>query len=321
VSAVIETSGLIKHYGTVTAVERLDLEVQEGDLYGFLGPNGSGKSTTVRMLLGLVFPSAGRIRVLGRNMPAEGGAVLPGIGAIVEEPGFYGHLSGARNLALIEAARRDDTRAGRRRRIGDVIDKVGLEGAARRPVKAYSTGMKQRLAIAAVLLRRPRLVILDEPTNGLDPQGIHEIRDLLRELVAQGTTVFLSSHLLGEVELICNRAAIMSDGRLLAQGDVSQLLAPTGRVRVATPDVGAAVELAPSIAGVRVHDRTPSSVVLALDGKAPEELNRALVEKGVRVRELVIERRRLEDLFLDLTGHQTADRSTPSEGPRDDAAG
>jgi ABC-2 type transport system ATP-binding protein len=181
--------------------------------------------------------------------------------------------------------------------------------------------MKQRLAIAAVLLRRPRLVILDEPTNGLDPQGIHEIRDLLRDLVTQGTTVFLSSHLLGEVELICNRAAIMSDGRLLAQGDVSQLLAPTGRVRVETPDVGAAVELAPSIGGVTVHDRTPTAVVLALDGKAPEELNRALVEKGVRVRELVIERRRLEDLFLDLTGHQTADRSAPSEGNRDSAAG
>jgi ABC-2 type transport system ATP-binding protein len=155
----------------------------------------------------------------------------------------------------------------------------------------------------------------------LDPQGIHEIRDLLRELVTQGTTVFLSSHLLAEVELICNRAAIMSDGRLLAQGDVTQLLAPTGRVRVETPDASTAVELAPTIGGVTVHDRTPSSVVLALDGKAPEELNRVLVEKGVRVRELIIERRRLEDLFLDLTGHQTADRSTPREGHGDSAAG
>jgi ABC-2 type transport system ATP-binding protein len=320
VSVVVETRGLVKHYGTVTAVESLDLEVEEGDLFGFLGPNGSGKSTTVRMLLGLVFPSAGRIRVLGRDIPAEGGSVLPQIGAIVEEPGFYGHLSGPRNLALVEAARREDTRAGRRRRIADAIAKVGLEGAGRRPVKAYSTGMKQRLAIAAVLLRRPRLVILDEPTNGLDPQGIHEIRDLLRELVAQGTTVFLSSHLLAEVELLCNRAAIMSEGRLLAQGEVSHLLAPTGRVRIETPDVGAAVELAPSI-DVTVRERTPASVVLALDGKAPEELNRALVEHGVPVRGLVVERRRLEDLFLDLTGHQTADRSTPSEGNRDSAAG
>jgi ABC-2 type transport system ATP-binding protein len=320
VSAVIETSGLVKHYGTVTAVESLDLEVAEGDLYGFLGPNGSGKSTTVRMLLGLVFPSAGRIRLLGSEMPAQGGAVLPQIGAIVEEPGFYEHMSGPRNLALVEAVRREDTRAGRRRRIADVITKVGLEGAGRRPVKAYSTGMKQRLAIAAVLLRRPRLVILDEPTNGLDPQGIHEIRDLLRELVKQGTTVFLSSHLLAEVELLCNRAAIMSEGRLLAQGDVSHLLAPTGRVRIETPDVGATIDLARSI-HVTVHDRRPASVVLALNGKAPEEINRALVENGVRVRELVVERRRLEDLFLDLTGQQTADRSTPSEGNRDSAAG
>ncbi len=319
-SAVVETSGLVKHYGTVTAVENLDLAVEEGDLFGFLGPNGSGKSTTVRMLLGLVFPSAGRIRVLGRDIPSQGGSVLPQIGAIVEEPGFYGHLSGPRNLALIEAARREDTRAGRRHRIADAISRVGLDGAGRRPVKAYSTGMKQRLAIAAVLLRRPRLVVLDEPTNGLDPQGIHEIRDLLRELVTQGTTVFLSSHLLGEVELICNRAAIMSEGRLLAQGDVTDLLAPTGRVRIETPDVGAAVDLAATI-DVAVHDRTSESVVFGLDGRAPEELNRALVEKGVRVRELVVERRRLEDLFLDLTGHQTADRYASTQGHRDSAAG
>jgi ABC-2 type transport system ATP-binding protein len=180
--------------------------------------------------------------------------------------------------------------------------------------------MKQRLAIAAVLLRRPRLVILDEPTNGLDPQGIHEIRDLLRELVAQGTTVFLSSHLLAEVELVCNRAAIMSEGRLIAEGEVSELLAPTGRVRVETPDVEAALGLVPEIAGVTVHARSAGSVAFALDGTAPEELNRILVERGVRVRELVVERRRLEDLFLDLTGHETADRSTLSERYGDDAA-
>jgi ABC-2 type transport system ATP-binding protein len=180
--------------------------------------------------------------------------------------------------------------------------------------------MKQRLAIAAVLLRRPRLVVLDEPTNGLDPQGIHEIRDLLRELVTQGTTVFLSSHLLAEVELICNRAAIMSEGRLLAQGDVGDLLAPTGRVRIETPDVDAAVDLAATI-DVAIHDRAPGSVVFGLDSKAPEELNRALVEKGVRVRELVVERRRLEDLFLDLTGHQTADRHARTQGLGDSAAG
>ena len=312
-SVVVETEGLTKHYGRVTAVEGLDLGVEEGDLFGFLGPNGSGKSTTVRMLLGLVFPSAGRIRVLGREIPSEGRAVLPEVGAIVEEPGFYGHLSGPRNLALVDAARRDDTNAGRRRRIGDAIVRVGLDAAGRRPVKAYSTGMKQRLAIAAVLLRRPRLVILDEPTNGLDPQGIHEIRDLLRQLVTEGTTVFLSSHLLGEVELVCNRAAIMSEGRLLTQGDVSQLLAPTGRVLVKTPDVGTAVDVARLVGGLSVHDRTGESVVIGLDGRAPDELNRALVEGGVRVQELVVERRRLEDLFLDLTRHRSADRSPQME--------
>ena len=136
-SVVVETRGLVKHYGTVTAVESLDLEVEEGDLYGFLGPNGSGKSTTVRMLLGLVFPSAGHIRVLGRDIPAQGGSVLPQIGAIVEEPGFYGHLSGPRNLALIEAARREDSRASRPRRIADAVARVGPESTGRRPVKAY----------------------------------------------------------------------------------------------------------------------------------------------------------------------------------------
>jgi ABC-type multidrug transport system ATPase subunit len=301
---VIRTEGLTKRFGGLVAVDGLDLDVGEGDLFGFLGPNGSGKTTTVRMLLGLVFATSGRIEVLGRPMPRAAREVLPQVGSLVEGPAFYPHLSGRANLALFDAAGpRSTGRSGdRRRRIDDALARVGLDRVGRRPVRAWSSGMRQRLGLAAALLRAPRLLVLDEPTNGLDPHGTREVRDLLAELVAGGSTVFLSSHLLAEVELVCTRAAIVDRGRLVAQDRVEALLGPTGRVLVTTPDVGAAADLAAALPGVRLGERGGDRLAVHLDGTAPEALNRRLVDGGVRVRELVVERPTLEDVFLRLTG-------------------
>jgi ABC-type multidrug transport system ATPase subunit len=303
---VIRTEGLTKRFGGLVAVDGLDLEVHEGDLFGFLGPNGSGKTTTVRMLLGLVFATSGRIEVLGRPMPRAAREVLPQVGSLVEGPGFYPHLSGRANLALFDAAGPGGSPRDRRRRIDDALARVGLEEVGRRPVRAYSSGMRQRLGLAAALLRAPRLLVLDEPTNGLDPHGMREVRDLLVELARDGTTVFLSSHLLAEVELICTRAAIVDRGRLVAQDRVEALLGPTGRVLVSTPDVAAAAELAAALPGVRLGERRGDRLAVHLDGTAPEALNRRLVDGGVRVRELVVERPTLEDVYLRLTGNPGA---------------
>jgi len=302
VSLAIRTEALSKRYGSLEAVRDLDLEVREGDLFGFLGPNGSGKTTTVRMLLGLVFATWGRVELLGRPMPRAARAVLPQVGSLVEGPAFYPHLSGRANLSLLDAAGPGGRRADRRHRIGEALARVGLDTVGRRPVKAYSSGMRQRLGLAAALLRAPRLLVLDEPTNGLDPHGMREIRDLLVELVAGGTTVFLSSHLLAEVEQICGSAAIVHQGRLVIQDRVSALLAPTGRVQVATPDLGRAAELAAQLIGTEPGERLDDRLVVQLDGTSPETLNRHLVEGGVRVRELLVERPSLEDVFLELTG-------------------
>jgi len=301
VTAAIVTEGLTKRYGRVLAVDGLDLEVHEGDLFGFLGPNGSGKTSTVRMLLGLVFATSGRIELLGRPMPAAARAALASVGALVEGPAFYPHLSGRANLAAMDQAGPGGPRRDRRRRIDEALERVGLADVGRRPVKAYSSGMRQRLGLAAALLRSPRLLVLDEPTNGLDPQGTREVRDLLAELVRGGSTVFLSSHLLAEVEMICSRTAIVHQGRLVAQARVAELLAPTGRVLVATPDTGSAAELAATMPGLRIDERRDDGLLVHLDGLQPEALNQRLVEGGVRVRELVAERPTLEDVFLRLT--------------------
>ena len=311
---MIRTEGLTKRFGGLVAVDDLDLDVREGDLFGFLGPNGSGKTTTVRMLLGLVFATSGRIEVLGRPMPRAAREVLPQVGSLVEGPGFYPHLSGRANLALFDAAGPrgpGGSARDRRRRVSDALARVGLDGVGRRPVRAFSTGMRQRLGLAAALLRAPRLLVLDEPTNGLDPHGMREVRDLLVELVAGGTTVFLSSHLLAEVELVCTRAAIVDRGRLVAQDRVEALLGPTGRVLVTTPDVGAAAELAARLPGVHLGERRPDRLAVHLDGTAPEALNRRLVDGGVRVRELVVERSTLEDVFLRLTAGPGGDGRVP----------
>ena len=293
---MIVTRGLTKRYGATVAVDAVDLQVREGDRYGFLGPNGSGKTTLVRMLLGLVYATAGEIELLGRPVPKRVAEVLPEVGALVEGPAAYPHLSGRRNLALLDAAGPGGARRTRRRRIEEALEQVGLAGVDQRPVKAYSLGMRQRLGLAGALLRKPRLLVLDEPTNGLDPQGIKEIRELLTELNRGGTTVFLSSHLLAEVEQLCTRVGIVDRGRLVLEDDLANLRSATGRVLVGTPDPAAAMAVLDGQREARDGER------LVVRHADPAELNALLVAAGVRVNSIDAERRTLEQVVLEVTG-------------------
>ena len=306
-ASVIRTDALTKQFGRVTAVDAVGLDVREGDVYGFLGANGSGKTTTVRMLLGLVLATSGSIEVLGEAMPAQGSTVLPQVGSLVEGPAAYPQLSGRANLALFDSAGSDGPRRTRHRRIEEALERVGLTQVDRRPVRAYSLGMRQRLGLAGALLRQPRLLVLDEPTNGLDPQGINEIRNLLLELNREGTTVFLSSHLLGEIEQMCTRVGVLDGGRLVLQDEMDALRGPTGRTEVHTPDLHRAREVLGSMAEVVVepaageHGGSNGTGRLLVRGIEPAELNARLVGMGVRVSGLSPERRRLEDVVLAAT--------------------
>jgi len=293
---MITTRNLTKRYGHVTAVSEVSLEVREGDRYGLLGPNGSGKSTLVRMLLGLVYATSGEITVLGHRVPRHVSRALPEIGALIEEPAAYPHLSGRANLRLLDAAGPHGARRTRRRRVDEALEQAGLAGIDRRPVRNYSLGMRQRLGLAAALVRRPRLLILDEPANGLDPRGIRDIRDLLVSLNDSGVTVFLSSHLLPEVSALCTRIGVLDSGRLVLQDQLAALQKPTGRVLISTGDPERAVATLESLVERRDGE---DLVVRAAD---PAALNARLVAAGVPVRSLALERRSLEEIVLDVTG-------------------
>jgi ABC-2 type transport system ATP-binding protein len=299
--AAIETDGLTKRFGSATVVSELGLVVPTGSVFGFLGPNGSGKTTTIRMLLGLLSPDAGEVRLLGRAIPAASRDVLPSVGALIDGPAFYPWLSGRQNLWRLDASGPDGQRRTRAARIDDALARVGLSAAAEKRYKAYSLGMRQRLGLANALLRPRHLLILDEPTNGMDPQGTREIRHLIRELAADGTTVFLSSHLLAEIEQVCTHVAVMSVGRLVAQGELGALRAgTTSVVRVETDDTDRAVAVMRA-RGMQAQIEGPH-VSATFDGSRPEDLNRALVEGGIGVRGFAIERPSLEDTFVALTG-------------------
>ncbi len=303
------THALTKRYGSLRAVDNVALQVERGDIYGFLGANGSGKTTTVRMLLGLVLATSGEIELLGEPMPRRRKRVLPRVGALVEGPAAYGHLSGRANLTMLDAAGSGAARRTRRRRVENALEQVGLARVGRRPVKNYSLGMRQRLGLAAALLRTPELLVLDEPTNGLDPQGIREIRELLLTLHAAGTTVFLSSHLLAEVEQLCTRVGVLDRGRLVVQESMSAMTQTTGRVLVLTPDAARAVAALNGEAGVSVEDRQADGIGerLVVVHPSADRLNATLVRAGVRVQELHQQRRTLEQTVLDATASGSGD--------------
>ena len=298
----IESAGLAKSFGGTAAVDGIDLRVPAGSVFGFLGPNGSGKTTTIRVLLGLINPSAGSWNLLGEPMPDAYMRVLPWVGALVEGPAFYPWLTGRQNLARYDAAGPDGQRSTRRTRISEALDRVGLTAAANKKFKAYSLGMKQRLGLALAMLRPRQLLILDEPTNGMDPQGTREIRHLIRELAKDGATIFLSSHLLSEVEQVCTHVAVMSLGKLLAQGTLDELQAVgSSRLQVETEQVAAAATVLTRL-GLCEVAMDGIAVSARLDGHRPEDCCRALVEAGVGVRSLVTVRPSLEDTFVALTG-------------------
>lgn len=309
----IETRGLTKRFGHQLAVDNVDLAVPHGAVFGFLGPNGSGKTTTIRMLLGLAAASAGTVSVLGLQMPQRLHEVLPRVGALVEGPAFYPFLSGTANLHRLDAASRHAAPATRTARVAAALERVGLSHAAGKRVHAYSLGMKQRLGIANALLSPRELLVLDEPTNGLDPQGTREVRSLVRSLAADGATVFVSSHLLAEVEQICTHAAIMSAGRLVAQGPLAELRqAGETRIRLLTPDAGTASEVllrlgmspnrSPEAGTPEPDGDVLTAVAAASRLAAPEDIVAELVAAGVRVRGFSVERESLEERFVALTG-------------------
>ncbi len=304
--AAISTTGLSKRFpGGQLAVDGIDLDVPRGSVYGFLGPNGSGKTTTIRMLLGLAFPTSGSQEILGAPMPASVASVLPRVGSLVEGPAFYPFLSGRANLARCDAADRTADPATAAARISEALDRVGLLAAAKKRYRQYSLGMKQRLAIAAALLRPRELILLDEPTNGLDPQGTREVRGLIRQIAGDGITVFVSSHLLAEVEQICSHVGVMRTGRLVFQGTLEELrahgTAGARRVQVETSAAELAGELMTKLglAEVRVMGRGVSA---QLGTATPEGICAELVHAGIPVSGLSALRPSLEDLFVELTG-------------------
>ena len=314
----VSTAGLTKDFGHQRVVDAVDLMVPTGAVYGFLGPNGSGKTTTIRMLLGLVAPTSGSVTLLGRSLPDGAAESLRRVGALVEGPAFHPYLSGQANLARLDAAALTGDPGTSAARIHEALDRVGLLAAATKRYRQYSLGMRQRLAIAAALLEPRDLLVLDEPTNGLDPQGTREVRALISRLAADGATVLVSSHLLAEIEQICTHLGVISDGRLVAQGSVQE---------VKGTDLGVVVDQGRTVV-VQTHQGDAAATVLTglgatagpvLDGVVtarladpaapdppaqvePEAVVAALVGAGVGVRGFELRRPTLEDVFVGLTG-------------------
>jgi ABC-2 type transport system ATP-binding protein len=306
----VELRGLVKRYGRIVAVDSVDLTVHPGDVYGYLGPNGAGKTTSLRMMLGLIRPTAGSVRLFGRD-PLASVRALEGVAGFVEEPRFYPYLSAQTNLELL-AAFDGDGAAGR---IGEVLDVVELADRARDRVGGYSHGMRQRLGIAAALLRRPRLLLLDEPTTGLDPAGMRDIRTLIRRLAGRGITVLLSSHQLVEVEEVCNRVAIIRSGRVVFEGalhDLRQTAATTYRLR--TTDANRARAICEAQPGVRnVTTDNGGEILFVADEDTVAQLSVAMAEAGVGITALIPTRPSLEDLFFSFTEEDGAEPAAEAE--------
>ncbi|HKV57184.1 MAG TPA: ABC transporter ATP-binding protein [Ktedonobacteraceae bacterium] len=308
-SPIIEMAGLTKQFGRHRAVDNLNLTVHSGSVFGFLGPNGAGKTTTIRMLLGLIRPTQGGGRILGHDIERERAAILPHVGAIVEAPAFYPILSGRDNLHVFaRTAGNEDART-----IAAVLEQVGLSSRARDKVKTYSLGMKQRLAIAAALLNNPQIIFLDEPTNGLDPAGTVEMRELIGQLGASGHTIFLSSHLLHEVEQVCNEVAIINHGKLAAQGRVAELLKRDASLLIEAEPLATLQDVAARL-GVTPQVMGPRTVTVALAPDKAPVLMKALVHADAEVYQVTAQRTSLEHLFLELTddAHNNHTMHTPA---------
>ena len=301
--AAIRTYGLTKRFGRQTAVNAVDLVVPQGAVYGFLGPNGSGKTTTIRMLLGLISPTAGGVELLGQPMP-QGRRALSRVGSLVEGPAFHPYLSGGDNLRRLDACDATANPGSRDERIAAALDRVGLRAAERKRYRQYSLGMKQRLGIAAALLQPRDLLVLDEPTNGLDPQGTREVRALVRAVAAEGMTVLISSHLLAEIEQVATHVGIMSAGNLLRQGPLDDVLGAGGRIVTVT--TARPVEVASVLARLGLTDATTDpaagTVTADLAGIDPEKIAPTLVDAGLPFVGLAVTRRALEEFFVTLTG-------------------
>ena len=299
----IETRGLSKSFGSHNAVDSIDLRVPRGSVFGFLGPNGSGKTTTIRMLLGLSNISSGEVYLLGHRMPDHLDLALPHVGALVEGPAFYPFLSGRRNLIRFDSANKLANPKTRDQRVDQALARVGLTAAAEKKVHAYSLGMKQRLAIANALLQPRELLVLDEPTNGLDPQGTREIRNLVRTLASEGITFFISSHLLVEIEQICTHLAVMSQGRLVEQGSLEELsksetllLTLRTEERREALKVLRALQIKARVLNGEIVASVPSSLI------EPEEIVRRLTKAKVGVKAFSLLAPTLEERFVSLTG-------------------
>jgi len=300
----VRTSGLTRRFGKQVAVDTVDLAVPRGAIYGFLGPNGSGKTTTIRMLMGLLAADAGEIEVLGQPMPHAAARVLPRVGALIEGPAFHPYLTGEQNLKRLDVSDATADPATSTERIRGALARVGLTAAARKKYRNYSLGMKQRLGLAAALLQPRELLVLDEPTNGLDPQGTREVRKLVREFATDGMTVLVSSHLLSEIEQVATHVGMMAGGQLVRQGTLDEVLAGgAAEVRITTPDVEQALAtlhqlgLAATPAGA-----AGDTLVAQLGFVAAEDIAKALVGANVRLRGMAVERPDLEDLFVSITG-------------------
>lgn len=292
---VLRTAGLSKRFGRTVAVDGVDLRVHRGEVFGFLGPNGAGKTTTIALLLGLIHASSGRIEILDEEVRPGRTDVLTRVGSLVGAPGMLPHLSGRENLRLLGRLHDGVDRS----RVEEVLEQVGLRGVAERRVSTYSLGMRQRLGLGAAVLHSPALLIMDEPTNGLDPAGMREVRELLRSLAASGITVFLSTHLLNEVEQVCDRVAVLKHGRVIAQGEVADLVGTSDgvRVRVPAPDRAAAIlRDCPGVEALAV-----GADELIVHGLAGEAIIKRLVDRGVVPREVHPAESDLEATFLALT--------------------
>ena len=303
--APIEARALVKRYRDLPAVDGVDLTVRAGDVYGFLGPNGAGKTTTLRMLLGLVRPDAGSIRVFGRDTAQDPIAALQGVAGFIEEPRLYPYLSGRENLELLAAF---DRSGQRRAAVDEVLEMVELRDRGGDRVSEYSQGMRQRLGIASCLVRRPRLLLLDEPANGVDPAGLRYMRELLGRLSAEGITILLSSHLLAEVQQVCTRVAMISHGRIVYEGGMDELVRATGRrYRLETTDLGRAATVCESLATVDDVRAADGELSFRVDDDAGlVALVAGLAEAEVGIRALVPESDSLERVFFELTDEPVA---------------